>query len=112
MIAEYKEVKYFDEDGEPSTAMAIAKKHKVSRFKVRDLFSKYSPEKAYQLIGMDQRKLNGQRGVYFDNSGLSISSDELGKLYGVSRSTVQRKYRENNKDYKLANKALEQYLDK
>lgn len=111
MITEYNDIKYFDEDGKPSTAMAISKKHKVSRFKVRDLFSKHSPEKVYQLIGMDQRKGNGQRNVYFNDDGISTSSESLGELYKVSRSTVQRIYRANKKDFRIANPILARFHD-
>ena len=109
MINNYDDIKYVDELGRPSTAMSIANKHKVSRFKVRDLFSKHSPEKAYSLIDKDQRSLNGQRNIYFNDQGVSASSQELGDYYGVSRSTVQRKYRECNKDWRKANPLLAKY---
>lgn len=106
MINQYKAVKYVDELGQPSTAMAIAKKHKVSRFKVRDLFSKYSPDKAYSLIGKDQRKLNGQRKVYALPNGEWSTSQEVADYYQVSRSVVQRAWTEFNKCSVKANAYL------
>ena len=106
MINEYEEVKYVDELGQPSTAMAIAKKYKVSRFKVRGLFSKYSPEKAYSLISKDQRELNGQREVYALPNGEWSTSQEVADYYQVSRSVVQRAWTKYGKCSVKANTYL------
>lgn len=55
-------------------------------------------------------RVTNQYGVVFRTSdGKASTADKLSQLFGVSTYHVKRIYRESNKDYKLANKALQEY---
>jgi len=74
-----------------------------------DLLNKSNPVKPKKPDG----RVTNQYGVVFRTSdGKASTADKLSQLFGVSAYHVKRIYHELNKDYKLANKALEQYLDK
>tara|TARA_R110000744_G_scaffold246942_1_gene363435 strand:- start:8367 stop:8822 length:456 start_codon:yes stop_codon:yes gene_type:complete len=103
---------YVTKDGEQSSRMDIARKYGVLHTKVKYLFEKYSPEEAYRLINTDLRIANGQKGIYFLPTGESVSAQKLADFYGTSRSSVQRSYRDNNKDPALSNRAIEISLAK
>lgn len=102
--------KYLDEHGRAALQEDIANKYGVSRSKVKSLFDEYGDYRiVYQYINVDRRKGNGQRNVYFNDDGISTSSESLGEFYKVSRSTVQRIYRANKKDYRIANPILARF---
>ena len=55
----------------------------------------------------DGRTTNQHGVVFFMNDGTATTSEKLSQHYGIGRNLIQKAYRENNKDYLLANKAIE-----
>lgn len=102
---------YLDELGLPTTRQDIAIKHKCSPTKVRFLFDRYGDYRTvYKLIGVDKRTANHAKQVYFMNDGSVSTAQRLADHYDTSRSKIQRAYVVANKDYKLANAAIEASL--
>lgn len=99
--------KYLDEAGKPTSILLIAEKYQVSPCKVRRLFLEHRYEDVYKLIKKDMRKNNHREKVYKFDDGRISTSDGLAKHYGVSKSTIQRCYRDAKKEYLQANKLIE-----
>jgi hypothetical protein len=71
-----------------------------------DLLNKSKPVKSKKPDG----RVANQYGVVFrTNDGQPSTADKLSKIFDVSTYHVKRIYHELNKDYRLANKALEEY---
>lgn len=71
-----------------------------------DLLNKSNPVKPKKPDG----RVTNQYGVVFrTDDGLPSTANKLSELYNVSAYHVKRIYHENNKDYVLANRALQQY---
>lgn len=98
-----KPSRYLDEEGKPTRRCDIAQKYNVSPAKVKFLFDRHEYQEVYRLINIDGRAGNGQRGIYHYPDGSDASYAKLAKFYNVSSTTIQRVWRNNNKDSVLAN---------
>lgn len=57
----------------------------------------------------DGRVTNQYGVVFFMNDGTRSTAKKLSEFYGVGINLVKKAYKENNKDFKLSNKAIEDY---
>lgn len=103
--------KYVDESGDVVSIAKISEKYGVSNCKVRRMFREFGPVEAYNVMNTDLRANNHRLKVYKFNDGSTATAERLGIHYGVSKSHVQRSYRRNNKNYTLANKEIEKYIN-